>query len=1157
MAKTREHKLKLYSSLDQPISQTLVPLLQNAQLYQRIAGYFASSVLDVLQLPLPHTIQVVANCDIDVTDWLVAKHIDNQNNQALELNQGLYKNIRRHTLDFQKLAPHYARLAELLATRQLEIRIVPKHQLFLHGKAGIVLKDNEKTVFWGSHNETHSGYQSNYEILSLDTDPLAIQFMEQEFHRLWDMGVPLARIVLDEITRQSARRALSYDQEPWDPAKNPGSPFVEMPLYNQGFQFKPWQIDFINAFNQHIVLYKQARLLLADEVGLGKTLAVAGAVLSHYLSNVSHPKPVLFIVPPSLSLQWQTELWEKLALPCCIWDNTKKKWVLPDGIAEYAPASRYSKNMPSKSSKVFSIESAPSYFMLVSQGLLSSDTEVKKYLESLPHKSFHSIVVDEAHKARNNNNLWDSLCLLGHKTDNYILATATPVQTSMADLWSLLDILNEGSALEQGTTKFPKIGPQKLLSGVFGHKDASKFVKEYRQNFVTDFVAFVGATSRYHAIGEKTQNKGINPFDVQAEQRASIENVLWQLRMPWVNKQTTIQCLDAWCKKHDYANVPEVPSWQDIKSAEMSLGQSLEFGLVKSTKAFAEHLVQELEKQSNPQNMPIKSLPEAACLEHQQVWWRDSPLARHIIWRTKDSVNQYYATPDMPVPLPEIAVQLFPLDLRHDLRHDFSAESGGAGADTLPGLEPTETFVSVYALIEPLLNTLVGQNKILGMLLQQRLCSSLYAFQQTMLNCIDTHAGSNADKDDDKDNEEYWQESEALFDGSDETTDEHSLKPKDRIQLHEFYTLHKADMDWCLAQSDAQELKYQTLWQYLVKGCCSCDADGISSTEPWRQRGCLIFSQYYDTASMVAEKLCTDLYKLDTQDSNEPQKQNTQQSSKTVTIALYASKIRSGVWVWDVTQQNAVFQTIPRDELKQNIQNNQYQIVVATEAACEGLNLQRLGSLVNMDLPWNPAKLIQRVGRIYRMGQQQHTIYVANLLYKNTIDSKIYSRIAQRLSTVWSFAGQDTRVISKRAVVAEQTVLAQVESSLKTQVLGEAIPPMLASGRSNGPLQPKRAVVEDGTTSHGPLQPKRAVVAEQTVLGEAIEKEIKEFLSEENAIKIDALEFYKIFHEFEQEKQSIRQEIATQPLSIQKQKAWHLENIVWEPQNWVPLVLKD
>src|SRR5438034_10017849 len=49
-------------------------------------------------------------------------------------------------------------------------------------------------------------------------------------------------------------------------------------------------------------------------------------------------------------------------------------------------------------------------------------------------------------------------------------------------------------------------------------------------------------------------------------------------------------------------------------------------------------------------------------------------------------------------------------------------------------------------------------------------------------------------------------------------------------------------------------------------------------------------------------------------------------------------------------------------------------LVVATDAACEGLNLQTLGTLINVDLPWNPSRLEQRLGRIKRFRSEERRV---------------------------------------------------------------------------------------------------------------------------------------------------------------------------------------
>ena len=65
-------------------------------------------------------------------------------------------------------------------------------------------------------------------------------------------------------------------------------------------------------------------------------------------------------------------------------------------------------------------------------------------------------------------------------------------------------------------------------------------------------------------------------------------------------------------------------------------------------------------------------------------------------------------------------------------------------------------------------------------------------------------------------------------------------------------------------------------------------------------------------------------------------------------------------------------------------------LLVCTDAAGEGLNLQFCGVLVNYDLPWNPMKVEQRIGRIDRIGQKYPVIRVINFAYKDTVEEDVF-----------------------------------------------------------------------------------------------------------------------------------------------------------------------
>jgi len=73
-------------------------------------------------------------------------------------------------------------------------------------------------------------------------------------------------------------------------------------------------------------------------------------------------------------------------------------------------------------------------------------------------------------------------------------------------------------------------------------------------------------------------------------------------------------------------------------------------------------------------------------------------------------------------------------------------------------------------------------------------------------------------------------------------------------------------------------------------------------------------------------------------------------------------------------------------------------VLLATDAAGEGINLQRAHLMVNYDLPWNPNRLEQRFGRIHRIGQTE-VCHLWNLVAKETREGEVYLRLLDKLNT--------------------------------------------------------------------------------------------------------------------------------------------------------------
>jgi hypothetical protein len=87
-----------------------------------------------------------------------------------------------------------------------------------------------------------------------------------------------------------------------------------------------------------------------------------------------------------------------------------------------------------------------------------------------------------------------------------------------------------------------------------------------------------------------------------------------------------------------------------------------------------------------------------------------------------------------------------------------------------------------------------------------------------------------------------------------------------------------------------------------------------------------------------------------------------------------------------------------KDEAIRRFQeDSSIRVLISSEVASEGVDLQFCRVLINYDLPWNPMKVEQRIGRIDRIGQEAEKITIWNLFYADTIDSRIYQRLHERL----------------------------------------------------------------------------------------------------------------------------------------------------------------
>lgn len=809
--------------------------LKDAKSYKRIAGYFRSSIFELVgeELSGIPKIQIVCNSELDSADVVVSKHAretalkERWNEAPSEVEALLHRD-------------RYRRLHDLLTSGRVEIRVVPKDRVFIHGKAGVIeAADGSKTCFLGSINETKSAFVHNYEILWEDPSSEGVAWVEQEFDAIWQDSYPLPDAIIEEIQRVANRVEIRFDET--QTSDLPAAALAESPIYRGGEQLQPWQRSFVTMFLQHRETYGKARLLLADEVGVGKTLSLAASAM---ISALLEDGPVLILCPSTLTLQWQVELADKLGIPSAVWLSTKKVWIDPKGhiIKTRGPED---------------ITRCPFRIAIVSTGLIFHDSNERQYLLE---RKYGTVVLDEAHKARRRgglgqeknepNNLLAFMQKIGHRTRNLLLGTATPIQTEVHELWDLLGILNAGA------------------DHVLGREWFGRWA---------DFERALPV--------------------VKGDELPTDENDAWE----WLRN-------------------PLPPAIEGVLFATLRLQLGLPDQTFFTDRGFGS--LGFLEQQA-----VSEALAPGFLSEH-------NPVIRHTVLRRRKTL-------EVAGLLDKVGVEIHPNPAAAPDAYRGVRFSG-------LGLLTNHPFDLAYQAAETFTVALQKRTKAAGFmktLLLQRICSSFASGRSTAEKMLRRQC---------PDDEDQPQQLNSLL--SDLTSDE---------------AIHLQAIVDELSRPEAHDPKLAAVHFFLTQH--------RTEGKTWLEHGCIIFSQYYDTAYWFAAELAKSL-------PGEP-------------IGVYAGAGKSGMF------RDADFAAVEREDIKVAVKKREIRLVVATDAACEGLNLQTLGTLINVDLPWNPSRLEQRLGRIKRFGQVRRTVDMLNLVYHETQDEKVYDVLSRRMKDRYDIFG--------------------------------------------------------------------------------------------------------------------------------------------------------
>ena len=121
--------------------------------------------------------------------------------------------------------------------------------------------------------------------------------------------------------------------------------------------------------------------------------------------------------------------------------------------------------------------------------------------------------------------------------------------------------------------------------------------------------------------------------------------------------------------------------------------------------------------------------------------------------------------------------------------------------------------------------------------------------------------------------------------------------------------------------------------------------------------------------------------------------------------------------------------------------SNTLDILLFSEIGCEGLDYQFCDCIVNYDLPWNPMRVEQRIGRIDRVGQRSESVAIVNLITPGTVDADIYERCLKRIGVFESALGGSEEILGDitREIrnIAENYTLSEEERGVKLQQLAD------------------------------------------------------------------------------------------------------------------------
>jgi hypothetical protein len=1022
------------------------PALERATQYDRIAGYFNSGALAAAAKGIEAFIDNNAEMRL-----IVGAQLQERDRPILDALEDEFDE-RFTDLDESELDGRLEILAWLLENDRLEIKVAePKHGNWgvFHPKVGIFHdEDGNRLSFEGSVNETKSGWTMNYERFKVHRDwrreeATYLTADVESFDQLWndeheyvdvyDLSEAIEEDIIEwkspdsfDGVEEAAKRAGGEKEPPeeseTDEATASGGAAATIldkgPKMPQGLHIAeeastidPWPHQRVVS-DTAVNTYPQG-FLFCDEVGLGKTIEI-GFTLSR-LGLTDEIQNSLLLVPAGLTQQWQEELWEKFNLNTYRYDRTTSgDYAFYDAFGNAAaPPSEADLDISADRRRETWTESPIWRFVHARQnddhdqpvivimswhtarlsrywdGVAPGGEDGGRQHESVPASVrgrdsseregvWDTVVVDEAHNARRTTNLYGLLEALRPHTQTYYLMTATPMQLHHEELYDLLTLLGLPDAWDNRDDFADFFRTRRALNDVLSDKGT--------ETALTDINTQQTLDGEYQAGIDTSLSTSEEVYLRLSEALGLEDEAIARQRLLTACKlaRSYGDAYDGYVEM--VGDAMEAADLDEFMGEDRQVKQLLYPESVVAKEPF---IVSRSDRRT-----AIDELSEDAWLVVQEVLDEATPVKALLHRNTRDTLKKYN----------EAGVLDESVADRNPERKDISLSDEAAEVYERIDEYTTKFYKKAQESEDQ-------QTKALGFVMttyRERLTSSIAAIRNSLSRRL----------------EKLEQQHRAL---KRKVTVEEDIDTEAAASLAEFSTAEQVDF---AELEDGGESILGVDVAEVVPG----DTDeGLklieeeitelrSFIEDVRQIGrdpkinqlrndlrdldkqghdrVLIFTQYTDTLDYVRGHL--------TQTHGE-------------NVATYSGR---GGEMYDT--DTGEWHGVSKEQVKRSFAAEEHgvDILVGTSAAAEGLNLQECGAVINYDLPWNPMKVEQRIGRVDRIGQEHDEITIYHYIYEDTIENDIYDALDDRINMFEDVVGE------------LQPILAGVNQNIKSATLG-------------------------------------------------------------------------------------------------------------------------